>query len=89
MARTIVDKQLAAEAIAARLAEQDPADVQWRDGAPLRRVGEAFRHSVNAEAAVIAAVAEARTEGHSWAAIGAVLGVSKQTAQHRYGGSTA
>lgn len=30
-------------------------------------------------------VAEAREDGHSWATIGAALGVSKQAAQQRYG----
>jgi len=85
MARTIADKQRAAEQIAKRLASRDPADTEWRDGAPLRRLAEAFRRSVEAEAEVIDAVRAAREEECSWAAIAAVLGVSKQTAQQRYG----
>jgi hypothetical protein len=85
MARTITDKQRAAEQIAERLANRDPADNEWREGAPLRRLGEAFRRSVDVEAEVVDAVRAAREAGYSWAAIAAVLGVSKQTAQHRYG----
>jgi hypothetical protein len=51
----------------------------------LRRIAEKFRQSVAAEAEVAEAVAKARDEGYSWASIAAMLGVSKQTAQHRYG----
>ncbi|MPZ61140.1 MAG: hypothetical protein GEU93_07560 [Propionibacteriales bacterium] len=81
----MTDKQRAAEEIAERLAKRDPADTEWRDGAPLRRIGEAFRRSVDAERELADAVDAARVKGYSWAAIAAVLGVSKQTAQHRYG----
>ncbi|MGH9127631.1 MAG: hypothetical protein ACRDY2_01380 [Acidimicrobiales bacterium] len=37
------------------------------------------------ETELVAAVHAAREQGCSWAAIAAMLGVSKQTAQHRYG----
>ena len=85
MARTITEKEQAANEIAERLARRDPNETEWRDAAPLRRVAEAFQASVAAESELRQAVADARSEGRSWAAIGAMLGVSKQTAQQRYG----
>jgi len=84
MARTIVEKERVAAEIAERLAHQEqPA---WRDGESLRRVAEAFGRSVSADAELAEAVGAARAEGYSWAGVAAMLGVSKQTAQVRYGG---
>jgi hypothetical protein len=83
MARTMTDKR-AAKQIADRLAKRDPADTDWRDGAPLRRIADAFATSVDAEAQLGSAIGLARAQGYSWASIGAVLGVSKQSAQRRY-----
>ena len=37
------------------------------------------------EAQLVAAVGEARPRKHSWSQIGAMLGVSKQAAQRKYG----
>lgn len=84
MARTIADKERAAADIADRLANQDD-EIQWRDAEPLRRIADAFRRSVAADADLAEAVRAARADGYSWAAIAAMLGVSKQTAQARYG----
>lgn len=84
MARTIADKERVAAEIAERLASQ-AQEPSWRDAEPLRRVAEAFRRSVAADADVAEAVRAARNDGYSWAAIAAMLGVSKQTAQARYG----
>jgi hypothetical protein len=44
----------------------------------LRMAEGTLRHQVNT----------ARRDGHSWAAIGYALGVSKQAAQQRFGGSS-
>jgi hypothetical protein len=84
MARTIAEKQRAAAEIAERLAKRNLDETKWRDARPLRRIAEAFRDQVTAEAKLAEAVASARAEGYSWASIAAMLGVSKQTAQHRY-----
>jgi len=84
MARTIVDKERAAAEIAERLANQEEQPA-WRDAEPLHRIAEAFRRSVSADAELAEAVRAARADGYSWAAIAAMLGVSKQTAQVRYG----
>lgn len=85
MARTITDKQLAAQEITEALAGRDLAGTDWRDAAPLRQIAEAFQQTVTAETALTQAVTAARTAGHSWAQVAAVLGVSKQSAQQRYG----
>ncbi len=84
MARTLVEKERIAAEIAERLANQEKQP-SWRDAEPLRLVAEAVRRSVTADADLAEAVRAARADGYSWAAIAAVLGVSKQTAQARYG----
>ncbi len=84
MARPIAEKERAAAEIAERLANR-AEEPSWRDAEPLRRVADAFRRSVAADAEVAEAVQAVRDDGYSWAAIAAMLGVSKQTAQVRYG----
>lgn len=84
MARTITEKERIAAEIADRLARQ-AEEPTWRDAGPLLRIAEAFRHSVAADSEVVEAVQVARDDGYSWAAIASMLGVSKQTAQSRYG----
>lgn len=84
MARTIVEKERVAAEIAERLANQ-AEQPSWRDAEPLHRIADAFRRSVTADAELAEAVKAARADGYSWAAIAAMLGVSKQTAQVRYG----
>ncbi|MCL4445544.1 MAG: helix-turn-helix domain-containing protein [Actinobacteria bacterium] len=83
MPRTITEKERAAARIAERLATQGE-EPEWRDAEPLRRIADAFRRSVDSEAELAEAVHAARAGGYSWAAIAAMLGVSKQTAQARY-----
>ena len=85
MAKTHLEKLAAADAIAERLANRNQDETVWRSSDPLRRIADAFREQVVAEARVTEAVKAARTDGFSWSAIGMMLGVSKQTAQHRYG----
>lgn len=84
MARTIAEKERNAAAIAERLARQAD-NPTWRDAEPLRRIADSFGRSVAADAEMAEAVQSAREDGYSWAAIAAMLGVSKQTAQARYG----
>jgi hypothetical protein len=84
LARTITEKERAAAEIADRLANQHD-EPQWRDAEPLRRIADAFRRSANDEAELAKSVHAARADGYSWSAIAAMLGVSKQTAQARYG----
>ncbi|GAA4109035.1 hypothetical protein GCM10022415_01970 [Knoellia locipacati] len=58
--------------------------------APSRDPLVLVEHTASAEAAVrdllSQAVGTARADGHSWAAIGAVLGMSRQAVQQRFGG---
>jgi hypothetical protein len=84
MAKTHVEKLAAADAIAERLANRNQEETVWRDSEPLRRIADAFREQVTAEGKVADAVRAARGDGFSWSAIGMMLGVSKQTAQHRF-----
>ena len=51
----------------------------------LRRLATALRHVQAADVALDQAVADARSAGASWAAIGEVLGMSKQSAHERFG----
>jgi hypothetical protein len=85
MARTHGDKVAAAEAIAERLSRRDLNKTAWQEAEPLRRIADAFRDQVAAEEKVAEAVNAAREAGCSWLSIGMMLGVSKQTAQQRYG----
>lgn len=55
------------------------------DGATLRALGAAAKTRDDAEASVAAGIDAARAAGHSWAVIGAVLGVSRQAVVKRYG----
>ena len=69
--------------------EVRPEDLRQMDAAALgrlSRLAEQQRKDAAASAAAIAAaVGEARAAGHSWAAIGARLGVTRQAAQKSYG----
>lgn len=82
--------QKAAEARAAEiLAELEgtaPEDRNWRDATALNEVRAAAHTLADAEDGLAEAVRTARDEGHTWAAIGAMLGISRQAAQQRFGG---
>ncbi|MFN4002651.1 hypothetical protein [Microcella sp.] len=65
----------------------DLSTLEVEDPEDLRRIGRA-KHAVrDAEAELRAAVAASRASGRSWGYIGIVLGISKQAAQQRFGGS--
>jgi hypothetical protein len=51
----------------------------------LRGVRLAFQARANAERGLADAVTVARADGHSWAAIGAMVGTSGEAARQRYG----
>lgn len=67
--------------------EPDPADV--KDATSLRAVRLAFQARADAERGLADAVSVARAEGHSWAAIGAMVGTSGEAARQRYGSTAA
>jgi hypothetical protein len=74
-----------AEELAARFEDHEPDPGALRDATALRAVRAAFLARAEAERHVIEAVDQARADGHSWAAIGAMLGTSGEAARQRYG----
>jgi hypothetical protein len=74
-----------ADELAARFDEMQPTPGGVRDARSLRDLREAVLNRARAEAGVADAVTVARAEGHSWSAIGAMLGTSGEAARQRYG----
>jgi len=62
-----------------------PADIELRDATNLRRIIRAREAVEQADAELRYAVAQARANGDSWAAIGAALGTTRQAAYQRFG----
>jgi hypothetical protein len=88
MPRTVAEILEQADELAARFEahEGDAADVH--DAAALHAVREAFQARAEAERELADAVGLARAEGHSWSAIGAMVGTSGEAARQRYGHAT-
>lgn len=63
---------------------QGPDPIATFEGPALAAILAALRDRSEAQARIDAAVAQARAEGASWTAIGAMLGVSRQAALKRY-----
>ena len=63
----------------------DAATLQRAETVSLRTIAELADRRVELEEALTDAVRAARRADHSWAEIGAMLGVSKQAAQQKYG----
>ena len=85
MPRTRTQLEHAAADAEAWLDSLDPAATPAKDATELRAVAAALRLVATAEHELADAVHAARRGGHSWAAIAAVLGVSKQAASGRFG----
>jgi hypothetical protein len=85
MPRTVPEIVAGADALARLFEEYEPQPGDDKDAAPLREVRRAFEAKAHAEAALVEAVSTARAHGHSWAAIGAMLGTSGEAARQRYG----
>lgn len=81
-AKEIIDQ---ADELAARFEDHDPRLAEIKDATSLRAVRRAFQARADAERNLAEAVAVARAEGHSWAAIGAMVGTSGEAARQRYG----
>lgn len=81
-AREILDQ---ADDLAARFEDHEPESGAGDDAEALRGLRTAFRNRADAERQLAEAVDVARTEGHSWAAIGAMVGTSGEAARQRYG----
>lgn len=83
MPRTVQEILDQADELAARFEMSAPAGL--KDAAPLHAVRLAFQARADAERRLALAVSIARADGHSWAAIGAMVGTSGEAARQRYG----
>ena len=81
-AKEILDQ---ADNLAARFEDHDADPSEVRDAAALRALRVAFHTRADAERRLADAVSVARAEGHSWSAIGAMVGTSGEAARQRYG----
>jgi hypothetical protein len=73
-----------ADEMARRFEDYEPAG-DGRDARALRDIAAAVTRQAAIQKDIAAAVTVARAEGHSWAAIGAMLGTSGEAARQRYG----
>jgi hypothetical protein len=71
----------------ARRSEEEADPDRVRDATTLREPARAFERRALAEADLASAVATARADGHTWSAIGAMLGTSGEAARQRYSDS--
>jgi hypothetical protein len=85
MPRTAKEILAQADDLAARFEAHDPDPADVKDAASLRAVRLAFQTRADAERHLADAVSVARAEGHSWAAIGSMVGTSGEAARQRYG----
>ena len=69
--------------------EVDPADLEEADTAALRAIAELAEARDQLDDKLTDAVRSARQTNRSWSEIGAMLGVSKQAAQRKYGPTVA
>jgi hypothetical protein len=74
-----------ADELARRFEDYEPGLEDARDARALRDIATAFARVAGGECDLAAAVSVARAEGHSWAAIGTMLGTSGEAARQRYG----
>lgn len=66
----------------------DPADLRQADTDSLRHIAELAQQRDQVDSELIESVRAARAAHRSWSEIGAMLGVSKQAAQRKYGTKT-
>ena len=85
MPRTVAEILEQADELAERFEAHEPDPTNVADATALRAVRQAFQTRADAERQLADAVSVARAEGHSWAAIGAMVGTSGEAARQRYG----
>jgi len=66
----------------------DPADLRAADTDSLRHIAELAQQRDQVDSELADSVRAARAARRSWSEIGAMLGVSKQAAQRKYGAKT-
>jgi hypothetical protein len=84
MPRTTEQILAHADELARRFAEHEPANDRIMDARTLRDIAAAVERRAVAERDIADAVSVARAEGHTWAAIAAMLGTSGEAARQRY-----
>jgi hypothetical protein len=85
MPRTLKDILDHADELAERFEGHDPDSADIEDATALRVLRQAALERARAESKLADAVSLARAQGHSWTAIGAMLGTSGEAARQRYG----
>jgi hypothetical protein len=85
MPRSIEEILQQADQLADRFEHHDPDTSKVVDAAALRALRKAFQTRAEAERRLADAVSLARAQGHSWAAIGSMIGTSGEAARQRYG----
>jgi hypothetical protein len=85
MPRTVKEILNQADELAARFEAHEPDPTDVKGAQALRAVRRAFQARAEAERQLAEAVSVARAEGHSWSAIGAMVGTSGEAARQRYG----
>jgi hypothetical protein len=85
MPRSTEDILAHADELAKRFEDHEPGTAETKDARALRDIAQAFSRVAAGERELADAVSVARAEGHSWAAIGAMLGTSGEAARQRYG----
>ncbi|MHB1138802.1 MAG: hypothetical protein ACYC2O_07580 [Microthrixaceae bacterium] len=83
MTRSRAERTAALEAWAV-----DPTDLREADTDSLRRIAELAQQREQVDSELADTVRAARAARRSWSEIGAMLGVSKQAAQRKYGTKT-
>lgn len=85
MTKTRAERLAALEAWAESV---DPAELRSADTDALRHIAELAQPRDDVDAELAKTVRAARAAHRSWSEIGAMLGVSKQAAQRKYGTKT-
>ena len=84
MPRSLEQILAQADELADRFERHEPNDSELWDAAALKALRRAALNRARAEAELATAVSAARDEGHSWQAIGAMLGTTGEAARQRY-----
>jgi hypothetical protein len=85
----MTDRRARAEALEAWAEQVDPGDLVRIDSDELRHIAALVGQREQIDRELAYEVQAARAAKRSWSEIGAVLGVSKQAAQHKYRDRTA
>jgi len=85
MPRSVKEIIEQADELAKRFEDFDPGARDRASAGSLAAVHRAALSRAEVEAEIAEAVDKARVDGHSWAAIGTMLGTSGEAARQRYG----